>query len=264
MPVAANLPQLPLVCLKTADLKNTKEVTKGKNTVIGTAVSVEVQEQMHRSPKNTIVSTILFLMPTNLGLTFLRLSSLVTFCFKSIDFWTTKCTKCPDALDKLDDMAGDPKYQEVQFISICCDRLDGARDIIEKEDDLRWQNIHHYFMSKDDKETAKKLLGFKNVPFYVVLDDEGNIQQSGDGKQVDFDDVPGIVRPETLPTFPITRDESPSVSSFDDVGLGSDDEICLAVFNKLEVQNEPPHHQHRAQSNHIHAIDVALFDDDDF
>jgi hypothetical protein len=29
--------QLPLVCLKTADFKDTKEVTKGKNTVIGTS-----------------------------------------------------------------------------------------------------------------------------------------------------------------------------------------------------------------------------------
>lgn len=29
------LPQLPLVCLKTADLKDTEEVVRGKNTVIG-------------------------------------------------------------------------------------------------------------------------------------------------------------------------------------------------------------------------------------
>ena len=76
------------------------------------------------------------------------------------DFWTTKCTQCPDALDKLDIMAQDPKYKDVQFISICCDKLDGARDIIEQEDDLRWQNVKHYFMDKDDKEKAKKILGF--------------------------------------------------------------------------------------------------------
>ena len=32
----ADLPQLPLVCLKTADFLDTKEVVKGKNTIIGT------------------------------------------------------------------------------------------------------------------------------------------------------------------------------------------------------------------------------------
>lgn len=155
-------------------------------------------------------------------------------------------------------MAQDPKYQDVQFISICCDKLDGARDIIEKEDDLRWQNIHHYFMSKDDKETAKKLLGFKQVPFYVVLDEEGNIHQSGGGKQVDFDDVPGIVRPE-IPTVSPTKRVQSSESSFDDVGLGSDDEFRLDFSNKLGVSDGT-----NDRSSPVHVIDEALFDDNDF
>ena len=111
----------------------------------------------------------------------------------SLDFWTTKCTKCPDALDKLDEMARDPKYENVQFVSICCDQLDGARNIIEKEDDLRWQNVNHYFMSQADKEHAKKELGFQSVPFYVVLDQDGTITQKGNSKAIDFDDVPGVV-----------------------------------------------------------------------
>ena len=129
------LPQLPLVCLKTADLKDTEEVVRGKNTVIGKFCRFFVP---------TIVSQIWLLI----------------LCF-SLDFWTTKCTRCPDALDKLDKMANDPKYDDVQFVSICCDKLDGARDIIEKDDDLRWQNVDHYFMDKQDKEEAKKILGFQ-------------------------------------------------------------------------------------------------------
>jgi hypothetical protein len=36
MPATEGLPKLPLVCLKTADFKDTKEVVKGRNTVIGT------------------------------------------------------------------------------------------------------------------------------------------------------------------------------------------------------------------------------------
>jgi hypothetical protein len=127
-------------------------------------------------------------------------------------------------------MAQDPMYEHVQFISICCDKLDGARDIIEKEDDLRWQNISHYFMNQEDKEKAKQLLGFKQVPFYVVLDEEGKIQQSGNGNQVDFEEIPGVVRPETPPASPVKeRDESES--SFDDLGLS--DEFCLDIDETL-------------------------------
>ena len=89
-------------------------------------------------------------------------------------------------------MAKDSKYANVQFVSICCDQLDGARDIIEKDDDLRWQNVAHYFMEKSDKEEAKKMLGFKSVPFYVVLNESGEITQLGNDKVVNFDDVPGV------------------------------------------------------------------------
>jgi len=90
-------------------------------------------------------------------------------------------------------MACDPKYEHVQFISICCDKLDGAREIIEKEEDLRWQNVDHYFMSQSDKETAKRELGFQTVPFYVVLDERGMITQKGGPKTIDFNQVPGVV-----------------------------------------------------------------------
>ena len=96
-------------------------------------------------------------------------------------------------------MAKDSKYANVQFVSICCDKLDGARDIIEKDDDLRWQNVAHYFMEKSDKEEAKKMLGFKSVPFYVVLDENGAITQLGNEKNVNFDEVPGVVAPPPPP-----------------------------------------------------------------
>ena len=102
-------------------------------------------------------------------------------------------------------MASDPKYENVQFISICCDKLDGARQIIEKDDDLRWQNVDHYFMSESDKEQAKKELGFKSVPFYVILDEEGQITQKGNHNAIDFDEVPGVIRPE--PPTPVLPPE---------------------------------------------------------
>jgi hypothetical protein len=88
-------------------------------------------------------------------------------------------------------MAADPQYANVEFVSICCDKLDGAREILEKEDDLRWQHISHYFMEQKDKEEAKKVLGFKSVPFYVFCDESGTITQKGSSSKIYFDDIPG-------------------------------------------------------------------------
>jgi hypothetical protein len=159
-------------------------------------------------------------------------------------------------------MAQDPKYKDVQFISICCDKLDGARDIIERDDDLRWQNINHYFMEKKDKEIAKEALGFKSVPYYVVLDEEGNIRQAGSDRQVDFDIVPGVVRPETPPPSPtpVEGDES-SESSFDNIGIEAD--FCLDFANKAGLHGDNESHPAVSCST-IPIIDQNLFDNDDF
>ena len=75
-------------------------------------------------------------------------------------------------------------HSDVQFVSICCDSLDGARQIIERDDEMRWSAVQHYYMSKQDKEKAKKLLGFSRVPFYVVLGEEG--QMLDKGNHIDF------------------------------------------------------------------------------
>ena len=114
---------------------------------------------------------------------------------KRTDFWTTKCTNCPDALDQLNELADDDRYQNVDFASICCDSCDGARNIIEKDDRPRWGKVSHFSMSHEHKEIAKKALGFKQVPFYVVLNDEGDIVQMGSKKQINFDTIPGMVGP---------------------------------------------------------------------
>lgn len=65
---------------------------------------------------------------------------------------------------------------DVQFISVCCGKeLDPAREILEAPAEGRWSTVTHYFMDFDNKEAAKRLLGFKQVPFYVVVDESGTI-----------------------------------------------------------------------------------------
>jgi hypothetical protein len=39
--------------------------------------------------------------------------------------------------------------------------------------------MQHFFMAQEHKETAKKILGFQQVPFYVVLNPEGQCMETG-------------------------------------------------------------------------------------
>lgn len=89
-----------------------------------------------------------------------------------------------------------PQYANVKFTSIVLDNCDGARNIIETPDKQpRWNNINHYYMDKDFKEDTKSFLGMKQVPFYVVLNENGEIIQKGNKKQIDFENIPGMIRP---------------------------------------------------------------------
>jgi hypothetical protein len=70
--------------------------------------------------------------------------------------------------------------------------LDGAREIIERDDELKWQGIDHYFMATEHKEEAKQIFGFKSVPFYVFVDEQGQITQCGGPSKINWDALPGV------------------------------------------------------------------------
>lgn len=148
--IAKPFPRLSLVCLQSAENVDALDIVNGRDTIVG---ELKVGEQTH-------------------VLQIARLTIIV-------DFWTTSCERCPGGLDKLDIIAEDPSYSNISFVSICCDKLDGAREIIEREEDPRWSNVSHYFLSPNDKEKAKSWLGFSCVPFYVAINKEGKICDSG-------------------------------------------------------------------------------------
>jgi hypothetical protein len=74
------------------------------------------------------------------------------------------------------------------FVSICCDKLDGAREIIEKDDELKWPDVQHYYMDPESKEIAKSVLGFASVPYYVMVNAQGTMTQKGN--KVDWTQLP--------------------------------------------------------------------------
>ena len=115
------------------------------------------------------------------------------------DFWTTRCTRCPDALDKLDKLTVSETHKDVNIISVCLGAADQtgcdpAREILEANNEPRWSNLQHYFAGVEEKEKAKAHYGFNQVPFYVVLNDKGEVVQKGSAKKVDLDAAPGAIR----------------------------------------------------------------------
>ncbi|GMH58810.1 hypothetical protein TL16_g02690 [Triparma laevis f. inornata] len=99
------------------------------------------------------------------------------------DFWTTKCTRCPAALDKLHSLTTNPLYSNYTILSIVCDSLDPAREILHSSKAVKWPNIRHLYTNIDSKEAAKKHYGFNQVPFYVVYED-GEVKEASN--KVDF------------------------------------------------------------------------------
>lgn len=103
------------------------------------------------------------------------------------DCWTTRCTRCPAALDKLDSLAQWARStHNVQFISINLDNHSKAGEIVEG----KWQNMKHVSVDEDTREALKELLGMVSVPFYALVD--------GETSKIIIAGSPSVVRVEAL------------------------------------------------------------------
>ncbi len=77
-----------------------------------------------------------------------------------LDLWHTKCVRCPEALTKLDGIAGSGKHPGVVFAACAlslCDKPDppkseeaGREAVIELVDDM-WDNLKHCYMTAEEK-----------------------------------------------------------------------------------------------------------------
>eukprot|EP00316_Scyphosphaera_apsteinii_P021761 CAMPEP_0119299210 /NCGR_PEP_ID=MMETSP1333-20130426/1322_1 /TAXON_ID=418940 /ORGANISM="Scyphosphaera apsteinii, Strain RCC1455" /LENGTH=174 /DNA_ID=CAMNT_0007300567 /DNA_START=38 /DNA_END=562 /DNA_ORIENTATION=+ len=105
-----------------------------------------------------------------------------------LDFWHTRCTNCPAALNKLDRMASSGKYPGVVFAA-CAISL--GTDMTDQEHTLEmldgeWESLKHLWMSFDEKEIAKAEYGFSSVPFCAVFATDGSVVSMGDPQSIDF------------------------------------------------------------------------------
>ena len=51
-------------------------------------------------------------------------------------------------------------------------------------------------MDHEHKEMAKRLLNFQTVPFYVVVNSQGQIVQQGGKRDMDWERIPGVIASE--------------------------------------------------------------------
>ena len=112
-----------------------------------------------------------------------------------LDFWHTKCVKCPSALEKLNDAAREfGKEGQVIFVACALSLGEGNKELVLEMISDSWDNLVHVFMDLDEKEIAKAEFGFTAVPFVVVVDQQGTILGMGDPKAIDYLDLINSVR----------------------------------------------------------------------
>ena len=153
-----------------------------------------------------------------------------------LDFWHTRCTRCPAAISKLDDLA--PKHPHVQFASCALSlgsETEGTQEQVLELLEGQWENLAHLYMTFEEKEFAKKEFGFTAVPFAVVFNAEGKVCYSGDPAKIDVStvfDSTGEKLASDLEAKACVKEEAPATKPLAEanraqpvaLGFGNDDE----------------------------------------
>ena len=133
-------------------------------------------------------------------------------------------------------LASQKSHKNIKIISICLDNQDGARNIIEHNDDPRWNDITHYSSELINKESIKEFFEFTQVPFYVSINKTNSeITSKGTTKQVNLDNISGVHFEQ-----PIFDDNTPSSSDDESPEDKENDENVapLITIRKFEMDED--------------------------
>ena len=113
-----------------------------------------------------------------------------------VEFWHTKCTRCPAALQRMDKQAAEAEAKDAEAVEAketpstlflaCALSTSPTDDAGERrrvedllEDGAAFPHLMHAFMTFAQKEEAKKRFGFTAVPHCVIIDANGSVSFSG-------------------------------------------------------------------------------------
>ncbi len=103
-----------------------------------------------------------------------------------VDFWHTRCTRCPAALVELASVAKKHKDSGAVFVAAAlsladksCDGFPAtdseseiqAEELVQEIDELK--DVMHCFVGKDEKVRLKSALQLRAVPFCAVVQEDG-------------------------------------------------------------------------------------------
>lgn len=98
-----------------------------------------------------------------------------------VEFWHTKCERCPQALQRMHDLAANGAPNNVAFAAcaLSTNPTDDEGELAKVHAlvvaDEAFPLFTHLFMTFEQKEAAKRHFGFSSVPHCVVFDRVGNV-----------------------------------------------------------------------------------------
>ena len=92
-----------------------------------------------------------------------------------IDFWASWCPPCNAAAPELKRLYSEYSSKGFEILGVSIDSNEKAwrKKVLDKE--FKWTNI----MTPDSGKKVASLYGFNSIPFFVLLDTDGNIIDKG-------------------------------------------------------------------------------------
>ena len=98
-----------------------------------------------------------------------------------VDFWNTRCTKCPAALAKLDALAA--AHPHVTFVACALSLGSSTQGTLAHVAELTeglYEHLVHVYADYNTKEAIKRALRFDTLPFAAAYDSHGRVCFTGD------------------------------------------------------------------------------------
>ena len=102
--------------------------------------------------------------------------------YRLIDFWASWCVPCRKAIPAWKEVYAKYKCKGLTIVSVSGDRdWDDWIEALDKEQ-MPWVQLIDEFPSKNEQAFVAELFGVKQLPFYILIDNEGKVIHTSDSE----------------------------------------------------------------------------------